>query len=107
MGPLGPTFIDDDARLGDYWEYQVALKASEKGAEVFKNIYRTGATDLVLEWKGKIIKCDVKQMREQDGYWKTTGAKKRGSAHVYIHPITREIRWIKGQEPKGWEGFWK
>ena len=103
----GVKFTDDDARLGDYWEYYVALKASERGAEVFKNIYRTGATDLVLEWEGMILKCDVKQMREQNGYWKTNGAKKRGSAHVYVNPITHQIRWIKGQEPQGWEGFWK
>ena len=106
-GPGGLKFTDDDARLGDYWEYYVALKASERGAEVFKNIYRTGATDLVLEWEGMILKCDVKQMREQNGYWKTNGAKKRGSAHVYVNPITHQIRWIKGQEPQGWEGFWK
>ncbi len=107
MVSTGPKFIEDDARLGDYWEYYVALKASEKGAEVFKNIYRTGATDLVLEWEGKILKCDVKQMRIQNGLWKTNGAKKRGSTHVYVNPITKEIRWVKGQEPQGWEGFWK
>ena len=60
----------DTNRKGDFWEYHVALEAWKRGAEVFMNIGRTGKTDLVLEWQGKLLRVDVKQMRKQNGYWK-------------------------------------
>ena len=96
----------DTNRKGDFWEYHVALEAWRRGAEVFMNIGRTGKTDLVLEKDGNLLKVDVKQMRKQDGIWKSCGRKKYDSHHVLVNPETREIRWIKGWIPAGWENFW-
>ena len=70
------------------------------------NIGRTGKTDLVLEWKGKLLRVDVKQMREQNGYWKSCGRKKFNTHHVLVNPSTEEIRWVRGWIPAGWENFW-
>lgn len=96
----------DTNRKGDFWEYHVALQAWKRGAEVFMNIGRTGKTDLVLEWQGKLLRVDVKQMRQQNGCWKSCGRKKFSSHHVLVNPETEEIRWIKGWIPAGWENFW-
>lgn len=96
----------DTNRKGDFWEYHVALEAWKRGAEVFMNIGRTGKTDLVLEWQGKLLRVDVKQMRKQNGCWKSCGRRKFGTYHVLVNPETEQIRWIRGWVPAGWENFW-
>ena len=50
---LGPKSTDRN-RLGDYWEYHVALVAMDKGAEVFKNVCCTGKTDMILKINGQL-----------------------------------------------------
>ncbi len=98
----------DSNRIGDYWEYYVILEAWSRGAEVFKNAGTTGSIDLILVWNDMLLKCDVKQkIQTQPGYY---GACRLGKGNdrtiISVHPITREIKWVRGKEPKGWEDFW-
>ena len=113
----GPKSTDSN-RIGDYWEHYVTLEAWSRGAEVFKNASSTGRTDLILKWNGMLLECDVKQQiqtgqdrRPGKGYAASRLNWERltpyGITIISVHPFTREIRWVKGHEPEGWEHFWK
>lgn len=100
--------LTDPNRLGDYWEYYVALQAWERGAEVYKNFGKTGKTDLVLSHNGNLLEVDVKCLvQNRPGEYGTCNAISNAVKQVVVvHPITRKVRWIRGKEPKGWENFW-
>jgi len=104
------------ARDGDFWEYYVGLEAWKRDAEVFKNLGKSGAVDLVLVKNGEILLCDVKQKAQfrqkqptPDYNWYQTGLSKVPD-NVYmicVHPISLDIAWNTKRIPKGWEDFWK
>lgn len=98
----------DRSRKGDYWEYFVILNAWERGAEVYKNVGCTGKTDLIIVSDGKILEVDVKVLcQNKPGYYGTNSRHSKAKKPVVVvHPVTKEIRWIRGKEPKGWENFW-
>ena len=84
------------------------LSAWERGAEVYKNAGRTGQGDLVLVKDGEMLEVDVKALCDNGGgRFGTNGRHSQATKTVVlVHPITRDIRWIRGKEPKGWENFW-
>ena len=97
-------------REGGKWELWVKFHAIERGAECYDNILPCGKTDLIIEWQGQLLKCDVKQMtragRNMD--WCPRGIDKiaDGTWQVCVHPETRAISWPPKYTPPGWEDFW-
>lgn len=85
------------------------MEAWKRGAEVFKNCGCTGEVDLVLS-KGvqDLISVDVgtAQMNGDGHYGASGGFSRKTATPIVVHPVTKEIRWVRGKEPKGWEDFW-
>ena len=112
----GPKSIDsgNEARDGDYWEYYVAIEAWRRGAEVYKNLGRSGKTDLVIEHEGKIIKIDVKARsavakKYPHRYYQAATTTMDNSKPIFmvcVHPVTKQIHWHESRVPYGWEDFW-
>ena len=112
----GPKSIDsgNESRDGDYWEYHVALEAWRRGAEVYKNLGRSGKTDLIIEYNGRIIKCDIKaRSAVAKGYpyryYQPSSTKMDTTKPIFmicVHPVTKEIHWHESRIPYGWEDFW-
>ena len=99
----------DKSRTGDYYELLVTLAAWEKGVEVFRNIGCSGKIDLVFaRGTEDLLSVDVALMTKngQGSYGCNGGASSKVATPVLVHPITRQIRWVRGKEPKGWEDFW-
>ena len=108
------------ARDGDYAEYWVSLEAWKRGAEVFKNVGKSGPIDLVLQINGRLLPCDVKSNTQTRQHKPTLDPKLRFDyyqtqldrlpEHVYMicyHPITKKISWHTNRVPEGLENFWK
>ena len=55
---LGPKCTSSN--IGDFWEYHVCLEAKLRNAEVFKNLFTNGKTDIVLFINGQCVSIDVK-----------------------------------------------
>ena len=105
---IGLRFTDNN-RTGDYYELLVTMAAWEKGVEVFKNVGCTGKIDLVFaRGVNDLLSVDVALMRMNgQGYYGAAGTiSSKVVTPVLVHPITRQIRWLKGREPEGWEDFW-
>tara|TARA_Y100000401_G_scaffold12270_1_gene8375 strand:+ start:177 stop:491 length:315 start_codon:yes stop_codon:yes gene_type:complete len=99
----------DDNRTGDYYELLVALAAWERGVEVFRNIGCSGKIDLVFARGTKdLLSVDVALMSKngQGRYGANSNIYDKVATPVIVHPITKQIRWVKGKEPEGWEDFW-
>ena len=103
-------------RDGDYAEYYVVLEAWIRGAEVFKNVGKTGNIDLVLKINDRILLCDVKSKGQQrihnskpdfDYYQISLTTIPEDVYMICFHPITREISWNTNRIPEGLEDFWK
>ena len=85
------------------------MAAWERGAEVLRNIGSTGKIDLVLaRGTEDLLSVDVAMMRTNGkGQFGASGnVCYKTATPVIVHPITKQIRWVKGKEPKGWEDFW-
>lgn len=84
------------------------MEAWKRGAEVYKNAGCSGKTDLVLAIDGKMLEVDVKCMSHNGGgkYGTCSSISAAQKPVVLVHPITQQIRWIRGKAPKGWENFW-
>ncbi len=107
-------------RTGDCWEHHVLTEAWRRHAEVYMNPGSTGDADLVIYYDGHLVRCDVKVFRKKKnrgnlGQYGAVSSHTGKAAHeklkrgVYIigvHPITKKVRWIQGQEPPGLENFW-
>ena len=99
-----------NSRQGDAAELIAVLAAWKRGAEVFRNVGCTGKTDIVLQKPdGSLLAVDVKSatVNGQGGFGANSNMTKATETVVLVHPYTEEVRWIKGKEPLGWEGFWK
>lgn len=75
---------------------------------MYKNVGCTGKTDLVLAYNDKMLEVDVKVLcQNKPGVYGVNGRHSKAKKQVVlVHPVTKEIRWIRGKEPKGWETFW-
>lgn len=85
------------------------MAAWAKGAEVFKNTGCTGEMDLIFAREvNDLLSVDVAvAVRNGRGAYGASGNfSKKTATPVLVHPITNEIRWVRGREPKGWENFW-
>ena len=105
----GLRFTDSN-RTGDYYEHMVIMAAWEKGVEVFKNAGCTGKIDLVLaKSTNDLLSIDVGVAQSnKTGHLVACGSfSKKTATPVLVHPITKQIRWVRGREPKGWEDFWE
>ena len=86
------------------------MAAWERGAEVFRNIGSTGKIDLVFARGVKdLLSVDVAMMTLDcnSRYGANGGVSSKTATPVIVHPITKQIRWVRGKEPKGWEDFWE
>ena len=86
------------------------MAAWEKGVEVFKNAGCTGKIDLVLaKSTNDLLSIDVGVAQSnKTGHLVACGSfSKKTATPVLVHPITKQIRWVRGREPKGWEDFWE
>ena len=113
QGKTGPKYIKEFNvnRQGDLAEHLVSIAAWKRGAEVFMNLGRTGAIDIVLRHEKRTPKhldIDVKSMtKDGKGIFGANGSCYKAKCPVaLIHPFTEQIRWIRGKEPSGWEDFW-
>ena len=88
----------------------VSLAAWRKGAEVFRNIGSTGKTDLVIDYKGGLYKCDVKSRKKIRGgasySVRNIASVAPGVYMIAVHPITQQISWHPKTVPPGLENFW-
>ena len=85
------------------------MAAWRKGAEVFRNIGSTGKTDLVIDYKGSLYKCDVKSKKKDRGKCYTVrniGSVAAGVYMIAVHPLTQKISWHPKTVPPGLENFW-
>ena len=103
-------------RDGDYAEYFVVLEAWTRGAEVFKNVGKTGEVDLVLQINDRILRCDVKSNNQQrihnsrpdfDYFQKSLTTIPEDVYMICFHPVTKKIAWHTNRIPEGLENFWK
>ena len=86
------------------------MAAWERGVEVLKNVGCSGKIDLVFaRGTDDLLSVDVAVLRSNGkGVFGVSGSiPYKIVTPVVVHPVTREIRWVKGREPKGWEDFWK
>ena len=106
---IGLRFTDSN-RTGDYYELLVTMAAWERGVEVFRNVGCSGKIDLVFaRGTDDLLSVDVAlmHMNGQGGYGAGGGICSKVATPVIVHPITKQIRWVRGKEPKGWEDFWE
>ena len=104
-------------RKGDIAEQFVCMIAQFKGAEVFHNVSRVGATDIILKIGDQLVQIDVKlatwsKNTKSSWYWNTASGSKV-KAPVYPVMVIPEgdirewtIKWKKGNCPTGLENFW-
>ena len=88
----------------------VVMEAWKRGVEVFRNAGCTGKMDLVFaRGTNDLLGVDVglSVRNGQGNYGANGGMYRKTATPVLVHPITNEIRWVRGKEPKGWEDFWK
>ena len=100
--------LTDTSRLGDIAEYVVITEALKRGAEVYKNVGCTGKTDVVIEFNGNALHVDVKVEKwdvRSNSYY-SPGISGAIKDRVFVNPSTWQVRWPKGEAPKGWESFW-
>ena len=102
------------SRKGDLAEHLVALIATWKGAEVYKNINCTGKVDLILNIEDSLYTVDVKL-----AYYSPKGNIWYGNTHKVKPPVIPvlvipdgdifewKIQWIRNRYPKELENFWK
>ena len=86
------------------------MAAWERGVEVFRNVGCSGKIDLVFaRGTDDLLSVDVAlmHMNGQGGYGAGGGICSKVATPVIVHPITKQIRWVRGKEPKGWEDFWE
>ena len=85
------------------------MAAWERGVEVFRNVGCTGKIDLVFARNvDDLLSVDVALMKKNGkGHYGSAGTiSSKVTTPVLVNPITKQIRWVKGKEPKGWEDFW-
>jgi hypothetical protein len=103
----------DPNRKGDIAEQLVALIATWKGAEVYKNINCTGKTDLIIKLNNAAYELDVKlAFQKRNGTWfGSTCRVKDPVIPVLVIPdgdiFEWKIQWIRNRYPKELENFWK
>ena len=109
----GQKFTDPN-RKGDLAEHYVALMATWKGAEVYRNINCTGKVDLVIGVDGILYRLDVKLAAlngRGDGWSGQTNKVKPPVIPVLVIPdgdiFEWKIQWIRNRHPKELENFWK
>lgn len=110
MVTLGQTFTDPN-RKGDLAEQWVALIASWKGAEVYRNTGCTGKVDMVLSINGVDYPIDIKLARKKRSGW--AGNTDRVSDPVIPVLVIPEgdicdwkIQWIRNRHPEELTHFW-
>ena len=118
---LGPKCTK--ANIGDYWEYHVCLEAKLRDADVFKNVFTNGKTDIVLLINGQYVSIDVKAKRwcYKQGIFKANHGDKLGEGvyGVAVDPSDKKVSWYlkpslhkssnrpdKYKCPPGLEDFW-
>ena len=90
------------------------MLAAWKGAEVFPNNNCTGATDLVISYKGVTYLLDVKcaTWRDDRNGWdsKNTYQVKDPVWPVVVEPdgdiANWRVRWVRNRYPHGMKDFW-
>ena len=118
---LGPK-CTSKSNIGDYWEYHVCLEAKLRNAEVFKNLFTNGNTDIVLKINGQYVPIDVKVKKwcYRDRVFKAHNKAEEGVYGVAVDPSDRKVSWYlklgvnksvkrpdKYQCPPGLEDFWE
>ena len=83
-------------------------EALRRGAEVFKNVGCTGKTDIIIARDEETLHVDVKTMRWDyvQQMYKSKGKSGAEKTRVLVNPSDWTVRWVKGNEPQGWEDFW-
>ncbi len=101
------------SRLGDIAEHWVGLLAAWKGAEVYRNLNCTGATDIIMLLpNGNSYQLDVKLARpNKKGSWfGNTDKVKDPVIPVLVIPqgdiTTWRVKWIHNRYPKELSNFW-
>lgn len=111
QAPVGLRFTDK-SRKGDLAEQWVALLATWKGAEVFKNINCTGKTDLVIKYNGRLYQIDVKlAYRHKNGAWDSNTAQVKDPViPVIVIPdgdiSDWRVQWVRNRHPLELKDFW-
>lgn len=80
-----------------------------RGAEVFRNLSCVGKIDFVMVKDDKVIRIDVKHMKQNPITKKWRGNAStplEGIYHVYIDPENWKPRWNQRHIPQDWETFW-
>ena len=89
------------------------MEAMDRGAEVYKNVSCVGPVDMVIEYNGHTLRCNVKAMVERvkpnpGVYYQDTLNRIPDDVYmVNVHPVTKEIFWHTKRKPEGLEDFWK
>jgi hypothetical protein len=119
---LGPKSTSP-ANKGDYWEYHVCLEATLRNAEVFKNLFSNGKTDIILKINGQYVSIDVKAKKwdPESGIFRAANGDKIGEGvhGVAVDPSDKKVSWFlrpgvsksskrpdKYRCPPGLEDFW-
>lgn len=118
---LGPKCTSSN--IGDFWEYHVCLEAKLRNAEVFKNLFTNGKTDIVLFINGQCVSIDVKVKKwsYRDNIFAASHGDQIGEGvyGVAVDPSNKKVSWFlkhgiqksstrpdKYQCPPGLEDFW-
>lgn len=89
------------------------MEAMDRGAEVYKNVSCVGPVDMVIEYNGHTLRCNVKAMVERNKkvpgvYYQNTLTVIPDDVYmVNVHPVTKKIYWHSKRKPEGLEDFWK
>jgi len=109
---VGQKFTDK-SRKGDLAEQYVALIATWKGAEVYKNINCTGKVDLIIDVNNTLYELDVKLARfntQSGGWFANTYSVEPPVIPVLVTPkgdiFEWKISWIRNRYPQELENFW-
>ena len=118
---LGPKCTKKN--IGDFWEYHVCLEAKLRKAEVFKNLFTNGKTDIILKINGQYVSIDVKVKKwsKRDGVFQANNGQRLGEGvyGVAVNPSDKTVSWYlkhgvtkscsrpdKYRCPPGMEDFW-
>lgn len=100
-GKTGQRFTNP-SRKGDIAEQYVCILATQKGAEVFRNLNCTGSADLILRVSGRLYQLDVKLARKRrdcSGY--------RDDASRVSEPVYPLLVYPDGPDFANWRVGWK
>ena len=114
---LGTTGLKstNPSRKGDLAEQYITTLATQKGAEVFRNLNCTGPVDLILRVNGRLYEIDVKlaRKRKDASGWRDDSARVKDPVYpLIVYPCGSDfsdwkVDWKGDRYPQELKDFWQ